>query len=176
MGEARRKRQRKGDAADLRWISMRHEQRWIALSILRDCAAESKDEKRHIYKAIVALDFSELEKDAVDDRTEKLIAAWAKVRASEGNPEKELEAREAWKKFRDEEKIWKRETEIIALSTETIRTITEQIWGYKKLAGGGAELLVPWLEMLEEKAKAPEGDPCRTPPEGFYEEDKPDGV
>lgn len=174
MGEARAKKkqkQKKGDAADLRWIPIRNEDRWVALTILRDCAAESKEEKRHIFKAIAALDYTEDEKDAVDDRTEKLIAAFTRYRAVEGkDPEKELELREAWKTLRTAEKKWKRETEVIALSTETIKTLSEQLMGYKKMAGGGAEILVPWVDMLEEKSKAPEGDPCRTPPEGFYED------
>jgi hypothetical protein len=175
MGEARKKSPvKRGDAADLRYVPVRNEERWIALQILRDCAAESREEKRHLFKAIVALDYTIEEKDVVDDLSEEIQAAWSRVRSREGS-EEELGCRKAWKDLLGKQKKWKGEEEVLCLSTETLKTIVEQIMGYKKLAGGGAELLVPWCDALEEAAKAPEGDPRRAPPPGFYPEEKAGG-
>ena len=171
MGESKRKQQAKkdGDAASLRWISLRNEERGIALSILRDCAAEGREEKRHLWKAIAALDFSEAQKEAVDDLTWDSQMAWSQIKIAEGS-DSEIEHRTMHRELLKQQKKWKREEELICLTTETIKMIVEQILGYKKLAGGGAELLVPWCDLLEEKAKAPEGDPCRVPPDGFFKD------
>ena len=173
MGEARKKSQvKRGDAADLRWIPIRNEVRWIALQILRDCAAESREEKRHLFKAIAAIDYDEEEKDAVDAFSEGIAAAWNAVRVNEGTTE-EIDRRKEWKTLLFDQKVWKNEEEVVALSTETIKTIVDQIMGYKKLAGGGAELLVPWCDEIEQAAKAQAGDPSRTPPARFYPPDEP---
>ena len=170
MGAARQRKIR-GETDDLRYIAWPHDARLLVLSILRGVAARTRDAKRSLWKAISATAYEEEEAEAFDEHTEELNETWRKMQILAGSRDGEdAEEYERIKARRKEllakQKTWMRETETLALSTNTLATILETCWAAEEgVTGRHAEKLVPWLDTLQEAKDAKEDSPYRKAPE-----------
>lgn len=163
MGEAKKKR---AIGEGIRTIPMQNGKRAGLVQVLRErVASEGKDAKEGMYRALAAIVFDEEERDAIDERNERLQVLQEQIevlKASGGSLDRLIELQGERKEIADANKVWRKTEQEVTISVPTLSKIAEEFWAAKGVYARGLEDLMPLIETLEEaKADDSEYNPAR---------------
>lgn len=167
MGEAKKRR---AIGEGIRTIPMQNGKRAGLVQVLRErVAAEGKDAKEGMYRALAAVVFDEEERDAIDERNERLEGLQEQIevlKASGGSLDRLIELQAERKAIADENKAWRKTEQEVTISVPTLAKIMDEFWAAKGVYARGLEDLMPLIETLEEaKADDSEFNPARKAPD-----------
>lgn len=162
MGEAKRK---KAVGEGIRTIPIQNGKRAGLVQVLRErVAAEGKDAKEGMYRALAAIVFDEDERDLIDERNESLQVLQELIEAAKASSslERLVELQTRRKEIADANKLWRKTEQEVTISVPTLAKIAEEFWAAKGVYARGLEDLMPLIETLEEaKADDSEYNPAR---------------